>query len=209
MLSFSQNVNRDWEDEFTSNMARGYAPGATINIKKPPRYMYRAGRVAVPQATTETTVPLTLSQGGCDISSRMFEKTLQLTKLEDKVAAAMAPVANEIDRQGLALAHYSTYNTLNAAGALPTTQALAVAAATARQSAPRRNGRAARQAPGVHHEPGAQRRDGSGLRRPLQQPGEGRAGRTTAGCSSTPSASPPAWIRTSTSTRTGRAQPPT
>jgi len=45
MLSFTKNVNRDWEDEFTGNMQRGYAPGATINIKKPPRYTYRAGRV--------------------------------------------------------------------------------------------------------------------------------------------------------------------
>lgn len=131
MLSFSQNVNRDYEDEFTSNMARGYAPGQTINIKKPPRYTYRAGRVAVPQSTVETTVPLTLSQGGCDVSFTNFERTLSLTKLEDKLEAAIAPVANEIDRQGLALAHYSVFNTLNAAGALPTTQALAVGAATA------------------------------------------------------------------------------
>jgi hypothetical protein len=130
MTSFAQNVNRDWEDEFTSNMARGYAPGATINIKKPPRYTYRAGRVAVPQATVETTVPLTLSQGGCDITFTNFERTLSLTKLEDKITAAIVPVVNEIDRQGLALAHYSTYNTLNAAGTLPTSQALALAAAT-------------------------------------------------------------------------------
>jgi hypothetical protein len=122
MLSFSKGVNRDWQEEFSGNMSRGYAPGATINIKKPPRYTYRAGRVAVPQATVETTVPLTLSQGGCDLSFNSFERTLSLTKLEDKVAAAIAPVCNEIDRQGLALAHYSTYNTLNAAGALPTTQ---------------------------------------------------------------------------------------
>ena len=33
MLGFAANVNRDWEDEFGSNMARGYAPGSTINIK--------------------------------------------------------------------------------------------------------------------------------------------------------------------------------
>lgn len=128
MLSFSANVNRDWEDEFTSNMSRGYAPGATINIKKPPRYTYRAGRVAVPQSTVETTVPLTLSQGGCDINFTSFERTLSLTRLEDKLQAAIAPVANEIDRQGLQLAHYSTFNALNTTGALPTTQALAYAA---------------------------------------------------------------------------------
>jgi hypothetical protein len=130
MLSFSKNVNRDFEAEFTSNMSRGYAPGQTINIKKPPRYTYRAGRVAVPQSTVETTVPLTLSQGGCDINFTSLERTLSLTQLEDKLVAAMAPVANEIDRQGLQLAHYSTYNTLNSTGALPTTQALALAAVT-------------------------------------------------------------------------------
>ncbi len=130
MLSFSANVNRDWEDEFTGNMSRGYAPGTTINIKRPPRYTYRAGRVAVPQATVESTIPLTLQQGGCDINFTSLERTLSLTKLQDKITAAMAPVANEIDRQGLQLAHYSTYNTLNPTGALPTSQALAVAAMT-------------------------------------------------------------------------------
>ena len=130
MLSFSTMVNRDWEAEFSSNMSRGYAPGQTINIKKPPRYTYRAGRVAVPQATVESTVPLTLSQGGTDLNFTSIERTLSLSKLEDKLQAAMATVANEIDRQGLQLAHYNTFNALNAAGTLPTTQALALAAIT-------------------------------------------------------------------------------
>lgn len=122
MLTFSKNVNRDWEDEYMGNMSRGYAPGATINIKKPPRYTYRAGRVSVPQATVETTIPLTLSQGGTDLNFTSVEQTISLTKLEDKIAAAVAPIANEIDRQGLQLAHYNTFNALNASGALPTTQ---------------------------------------------------------------------------------------
>ena len=130
MLSFSTMVNRDWEAEFTSNQSRGYAPGQTINIKKPPRYTYRSGRVAVPQATVETTIPLTLAQGGTDLNFTSLERTLSLTKLEDKLQAAMATVANEIDRQGLQLAHYNTFNALNATGALPTTQALAIAAIT-------------------------------------------------------------------------------
>lgn len=130
MLSFSSMVNRDWESEFTSNMSRGYAPGVTVNVKKPPRYTYRVGRVASPQSTVETTVPITLSQGGADLNFTSTERTLSLTKLEDKIQAAVATVANEIDRQGLQLAHYSTFNTLNASGTLPTTQALAIAAAT-------------------------------------------------------------------------------
>ena len=130
MLSFSNGVNRDWEDEFKSNVGRGYMPGSQILVKRPPRYTYRAGRVAVPQATTETSVPLIVSQGGCDLNFTSAEQTLGFNKLEQKVAAAIAPVANEIDRQGLALAHFSTFNTLNTSGALPITQTAAIGAMT-------------------------------------------------------------------------------
>ena len=130
MLGFAANVNRDWQEEFTGNMGRGYAPGNTINIKKPPRYTYRTGRVASPQSTTETTVPLTLSQGGTDLNFTSNERTLSLTKLESKLQAAMATVANEIDRQGLDLARTSVYNALNSAYTAPNTQALAIGAIT-------------------------------------------------------------------------------
>jgi hypothetical protein len=122
MLGFSANVNRDWEDEFKGNQSRGYSPGATINIKKPPRYTYRAGRVAVPQATTETTVPLTVNQGGCDLNFTGFERTLSVQQFEQKMMAGVATIANEIDRQGLDLARTATFNTLNPTGALPATQ---------------------------------------------------------------------------------------
>lgn len=130
MLTFASNVNRDWQDEFTSNQSRGYSPGATINIKKPPRYQYRAGRIAVPQGTVETTIPLTLSQGGTDLNFTGFERTLSLQQLEGKLQAAMATVANEIDRQGLVLAHQTSHNVIGTPGTLPTTQALALAAIT-------------------------------------------------------------------------------
>ena len=130
MLTFSGMVNRDWEDEFTGNQSRGYSPGQTINIKRPPRYTYRSGRVATPQATVETTTPLTLSQGGCDLNFTSLERTLSLQKLEDKLQAALATVANEIDRQGLQLARQATYNCLGTPGTLPNTQALALAAIT-------------------------------------------------------------------------------
>jgi hypothetical protein len=130
MVAFAGMVNRDWEDEFTGNQSRGYSPGQTINIKRPPRYTYRSGRVAVPQATVETTIPLTLSQGGTDLNFTSFERTLSLQKLEDKLQAAMATVANEIDRQGLQLARQATYNCLGTPGTLPNTQALALGAIT-------------------------------------------------------------------------------
>jgi len=132
-LAFANACNRDWEDEYGGNMTRGYAPGQTINIKKPSRYTYRAGRVAVPQGSVESTVPLTLSQGGCDLSFTSQERTISFTSssIGDKIEAAVAAVVNEIDRQGSALAHYAAFNTLNGAGALPTSQANALLAVTA------------------------------------------------------------------------------
>jgi P22 coat protein - gene protein 5 len=130
MLSFAHNVNRDYQDEFGSNMTRGYAPGQTINIKKPPRFSYRAGRVATPQDTVQTTVPLTLSQGGCDLYNTRLDRTLLLKSIEPQLMAGVATIANEIDRQGLELAKFATFNTLNPTGALPTTQALALQGVT-------------------------------------------------------------------------------
>lgn len=130
MLSFTAGVNRDWEDEFSGNQSRGYSPGTTINIKKPPRYTYRAGRVATPQSTVETTVPLTLSQGGVDLSFLSVERTLSLQQMEQKLQAAVATVANEIDRQGLQMAYLNTFNATNiasgAGGATPATSLAAV-----------------------------------------------------------------------------------
>lgn len=126
MLGFAKNVNRDFQDEFTGNMSRGYQPGQTINIKKPPRYTYRAGRVAVPQSTTETSIPLTLSQGGTDLNFTSFERTLSVGQFEKKMQAAVAAVVNEIDRQGLDLARRTVGNAVGTVGTLPTTQALAL-----------------------------------------------------------------------------------
>jgi hypothetical protein len=128
MVSFSGMVNRDWQSEYTSNQNRGYSPGQTIQIKKPPRYQYRAGRVATPQATVETSVPLVLQQGGCDINFTALDRTLLLQQVEQKIQAAVATVVNEIDRQGLALAHYAAFNTLGTPGTAPATQAQALAA---------------------------------------------------------------------------------
>ena len=123
-FAFSANVNRTWEDEYQGSMSRGYAPSATINIKKPSRYTYRSGRVSVPQASTETTVPLTLTQGGCDLNFTSFERTVGLTEtsIEEKLQAAIAATVNEIDRQGLDLARTTAFNTINVSGAVPTTQ---------------------------------------------------------------------------------------
>jgi len=53
-----------------------------------------------------------------------------MQQMSQKLQAAMATVANEIDRQGLDLARVATFNCLGTPGTPPTTQALALAAAT-------------------------------------------------------------------------------
>jgi hypothetical protein len=126
MLSFSKGVNRNFESEFGSNQSRGYSPGQTINIKRPPRYTYRAGRVAVPQSTVESTVALTLTQGGTDINFTAIERTLSLQQLNQKLQAAMATVANEVDRQGLDLVRTTVYQSAGTPGSPPSSSQLAV-----------------------------------------------------------------------------------
>lgn len=146
MLGFARNVNRSFEDEFTGNQSRGYSPGQTINIKRPPRYTYRAGRVSIPQSTTEVTVPLTVNQGGTDLGFTGLERAVSLQQIEQKIYAACATVANEIDRQGLDLARTASFNVLGTPGTAPSTQTLAYAAAAAvnqrldEESAPRDKG---------------------------------------------------------------------
>ena len=125
-LGFARNVNRDYESQFGDMQGGSYASGTTINIKKPPRYTYRAGRVSVPQATTETTVALTLNQGGTDLAFTSFERTLSVQQFEQKMQAAVAAVVNEIDRQGLDLARRATYNAVGTVGTYPTSQASAL-----------------------------------------------------------------------------------
>lgn len=130
MCSFAGSVNRSWEEEFTGNQSRGYSPGNTINIKRPPRYLYREGRIAVPQATVETTIPLTLAQGGCDLQFTSNERTLSLQALDKKITAAVATVANEIDRRGLEMARLTSPNVIGTPGTAPNTQLLALTAIT-------------------------------------------------------------------------------
>ena len=115
MCIFSRGANRKYEAEFSSNMSRGYETGATINIRRPPRFTYRAGRVAVPQSTTFATVPLTLSQGGCDLGFTAFERTLQISdpNIQKTLRAALASVANEIDRQGMDLVRTTVGNAVS------------------------------------------------------------------------------------------------
>lgn len=129
-LAFATNVNRDFQSEFQNST---YLPGQTINIKKPPKYQYRAGRVAVPQDTVQPTIPLTLSQGGVDLQFTTLERTLTIKKFDQVMASAMSQVTNQIDLQGLNMARLTVPNLVGTPGSYPATQAAAIALLTSAQ----------------------------------------------------------------------------
>jgi hypothetical protein len=120
----------------------------------------------------ENTVPLTLSQGGCDLNFTGSERTVSLNQMSKKIQAAMATVANEIDRQGLQTARLNVFNIIGTPGTPPNTQALALAAVTGvnqrmdEMGAPRDRNHSF-----ICSEPGVERRGRGGFRWPVQRPG--------------------------------------
>lgn len=121
-------VNRDYENEWERGISRGYMPGQTINIKKPSRYQWRAGNLAVYQDTVISTVAATLQMGGVDLGMTSIDRTVNISESERyelMVEPAMETIANEIDRQLLDIMRINTPNIIGTPGTTPNTQATA------------------------------------------------------------------------------------
>jgi len=101
-LTFTKNVNREYDDKFGVSGAK---IGATINARKPPRYVGRSGQALSVEASTENYVPITLdTQFGVDISFSSTDLTLHIDEFSDRfLKPAMATIANKIDYDGLQL----------------------------------------------------------------------------------------------------------
>ena len=101
-LTFTRGVNREYDDKFG---VTGAKVGATINARKPPRYVGRLGQALQVEASTETYVPITLdTQFGVDISFSSADLTLSIDEFADRfLKPAMATVANKVDYDGLQL----------------------------------------------------------------------------------------------------------
>ena len=101
-LTFTKNVNREYDDKFG---VAGAKIGATINARKPPRYVGRSGQALSVEASTENYVPITLdTQFGVDISFSSTDLTLSIDEFSDRfLKPAMATIANKVDYDGLQL----------------------------------------------------------------------------------------------------------
>jgi hypothetical protein len=113
-LTFTKNVNKEYSDAFGKSGAK---IGATVNARKPPRYVGRSGQALQVEASTENYVPITLdTQFGVDISFSTADLTLHIDEFAARfLKPAMATIANKVDYDGLQL--YKDINRYVNAGA--------------------------------------------------------------------------------------------
>ena len=116
-LCFAKQIRRTYSDEFARSGAK---IGSVLNIRKPPKYIGRTGRVCAVEDVVETSVPLALTtQFGVDMSFTSAEMALSIDDFSDRILKpAIAVVANKIDRDLLSL--YTTVpNVVGTAGTVP------------------------------------------------------------------------------------------
>lgn len=116
-LGFSAAVNRDYDDQYAQ---KGGKIGATVNVRKPPRYVVGSGPVIDPQAEIDTYVPVTLTdQLNVALSYTSADLALSMDDFKGRVInPAMAALANKIDYLGLQRMYQQTANIVGTAGLL-------------------------------------------------------------------------------------------
>ena len=118
-LTFTSEVDRNYDDQFA---VVGAKIGATVNVRKPGRFIGTTGPALNVEDFNETSVPVTLStQFHVDTQFTTQDLALSLDMFSDRVLKpAVAAIANKIDRDGLAMATLQTANIVGTAGTPPT-----------------------------------------------------------------------------------------
>ena len=118
-LVFSDAVTREYDDQFA---VTGAKIGATLNVRRPARFIGTTGPALNVEDFNETSVPVTLStQFHVDTQFTTQDLALSLDMFSDRVLKpAVAAVANNIDYDGLSMAKLATANIVGTAGTPPT-----------------------------------------------------------------------------------------
>ena len=118
-LTFTKEVDRNYDDQFA---VVGGKIGATVNVRRPGRFIGTTGPALNVEDFNETSVPVTLStQFHVDTSFTTQDLALSLDMFSDRVLKpAVAAIANKIDRDGLVIAAANTANIVGTAGTPPT-----------------------------------------------------------------------------------------
>ena len=118
-LTFTGEVDRNYDDQFA---VVGAKIGATVNVRRPGRFVGTTGPALNVEDFNETSVPVTLStQFHVDTQFTTQDLALSLDMFSDRVLKpAVAAIANKIDRDGLVMAKNNTANIVGTAGTPPT-----------------------------------------------------------------------------------------
>ncbi len=118
-LTFTSEVDRNYDDQFA---VVGGKIGATVNVRRPGRFIGTTGPALNVEDFNETSVPVTLStQFHVDTQFTTQDLALSLDMFSDRVLKpAIAAIANKIDRDGLLMAKNNTANIVGTAGTPPT-----------------------------------------------------------------------------------------
>lgn len=117
-LVFSDGCERHYSDEFAIKEAK---IGATVNIRKPPRYLGTFGPQLNVEDTNETYVPVTLrNQFHVDVQFTTADLLLSMDLFKTRVLKPMmATIANRIDSDGLYYAYQNTALNVGTPGVSP------------------------------------------------------------------------------------------
>lgn len=122
-LAFSKLVSRPYDDMFGNQDMQA---GDTVRIRKPDRGTYRSGAGFSADDITEDYTSITLSQGGADCNFTTKELSLSIADFSNRILKPrIVTIANEIDRQGLAL-YSSIANQVGTAGTSPNAASFAL-----------------------------------------------------------------------------------
>lgn len=118
-LTFSGQVDRNYDDQFA---VTGAKIGATLNVRRPGRFIGTTGPALNVEDFNETSVPVTLStQFHVDTQFTTQDLALSLDMFSDRILKpAVAAIANKVDFDGLTMAKNNTANIVGTAGTPPT-----------------------------------------------------------------------------------------
>jgi hypothetical protein len=118
-LTFSGQVDRNYDDQFA---VTGAKIGATLNVRRPGRFVGTSGPALNVEDFNETSVPVTLStQFHVDTQFTSQDLALSLDAFSDRILKpAVAAIANKVDFDGLTMAKNNTANIVGTAGTPPT-----------------------------------------------------------------------------------------
>ena len=118
-LTFTGEVDRNYDDQFA---VVGAKIGATVNVRRPGRFVGTTGPNLSVEDFNETSVPVTLdTQFHVDTQFTTQDLALSLDMFSDRVLKpAVAAIANKIDYTGLTMAKNKTANIVGVAGTPPT-----------------------------------------------------------------------------------------